>query len=215
MASTAYDRAGQAQPPRSQADGNHEHGVEQRFDHGGPAVGLHDGQHADAGAGVVVAIHPGDGHEVRELPDKENGEQGHGRPLDASAGGGPAEHGAHGAGKGSDEGGQGGDALERRVDGDIGEGREQRQRHGEQIGVEQQPPCAQRQRAEAGQNALRRARCVRWAAAGRRCGSCSASVVRSRAWFSAPAPAETRPMPTSVSSRPRCTLEMPDCIEPR
>ena len=146
--------AGHAQPPGRQADGNHDHGEEQRLGHGGPAVGLDDGQHANAGAGVVVAIEPGDRHEVRKLPDKENGEQGHGRPLDAAAGGGPAQHRAHGAGKCADEGGQGGDALERRVDGHVGEGREQRQGHGEQVGVQRQPHRAQSQRAEAGQNSL-------------------------------------------------------------
>ncbi len=130
------------------------HGEEQRFGHGGPAVGLDDGQHANAGAGVVVAVEPGDGHEVRELPDKENGEEGHGRPLDAAASGGPAQHGTHGAGKCADEGGHGGDALERRIDGDVSEGGEQRQGHGEQVGGERQPHRAEGQRAEAGQDAL-------------------------------------------------------------
>jgi hypothetical protein len=42
-----------------------------------------------------------------------------------------------------------------------------------------------------------------------------ASVERSRAWLRAPAPAEMSPMPNSVSSRPRCKVEMPDCIDPR
>ena len=62
-------------------------------------------------------------------------------------------------------------------------------------------PCASEKRPEAsGRSAVRFMR---------------ASVVRSTAWFSAPAPAETSPIPSSVSSNPRCILEIPDCIEPR
>ena len=102
---------------------------------------------------VVVAVEPGNRHEVRELPDEEDGEERDAGPLDAAAGGGPAEQWAHGAGKCADEGGQRGDALERRVDGDVGEGGEQRQRDGEQVGVQRQPDRAESEGAEAGENA--------------------------------------------------------------
>jgi hypothetical protein len=87
----------------SQTDGNHDDGVDQRFDHGGETVGLDDGQHLDAGAGVVVTVEPGDGHEVRELPDEEDGEEGDAGPLDLPACGGPAEERAGCAGEGSRE----------------------------------------------------------------------------------------------------------------
>ena len=74
-------------------------------------------------------------------------------PLDAVAYRGPAEHGAHGAGECADEGGHGGDALERRIDGHIGEDGEQCQRDGEQIGAQRQPDSAEGDSAEAGDDA--------------------------------------------------------------
>ena len=49
-------------------------------------VGVGGGE-ADAGAGVVFAVHPADGHEVGELPDEEDGEEGDGGPLDDAADG--------------------------------------------------------------------------------------------------------------------------------
>src|SRR5216684_66402 len=56
-----------------EADGDHEDGVEEGLDDGAAGgvlrVGLGGGE-ADAGGGVVVAIHPADGHEVGELPDE-------------------------------------------------------------------------------------------------------------------------------------------------
>jgi len=90
-------------PPRRQAYGNHQHRVENCFDHGRPSVGLDDGQHTDAGTRVVVAIEPRNRHEVRELPDEKDGEEGDAGPLDAAARRGPAQHGPHGAGERADE----------------------------------------------------------------------------------------------------------------
>src|SRR6202044_4213617 len=95
--------AGEAETPGRERDGNHEHGVEESFDDGGPSVGLDDGQHANAGAGVVVAVEPGNRHEMRELPDEEDGEESDARPLDAAASSGPAKQGAHSARKCADE----------------------------------------------------------------------------------------------------------------
>src|SRR6185437_7881301 len=109
------------------------------FEGGGPAVGLHDGEHADAGFGVVVAVEPRDGHEVRELPDEEDGEEGDSLPFDDAAGSGPAEERGQGSGEGSDEGGQRGDALERGVDPDVEESGEQGEAAGDQIGFEREP----------------------------------------------------------------------------
>ncbi len=90
-----------------------------------------------------------------ELPDKQDGEQRHRRPFNVRPRRRPAQQRAHGAGERPDEGGQGGEALERRVDGHITERGEQRQRYGEQVGAQQQPHCAQRERAQPGQNARR------------------------------------------------------------
>ncbi len=148
------DRAVDAEPPWSETDGNHEYGVEERFYYGGPAVRLHDGQHANAGACVVVAIKPCDGHEVRKLPDEEDGEERDRGPFNAAAGRGPAEQGAHGAGKCADKCCQSRDALERRVDGHVGERGEEGERNGEQVGVQQQPIGAEGECADAGDNSL-------------------------------------------------------------
>ena len=146
------DDARHAETPWREADGDHKDCVEKGLDDGGPSIWLDDGEHPDPGACVFVAVHPGDGHEVGELPDEEDGEKGNGGPLDAPASGGPAEHGTHGAGKGADEGGHGGDALEGCVDSDVSEGRKQSERDGEEIGVEQEPPGTQTDCAEAEKN---------------------------------------------------------------
>ena len=110
------------------ADGDHEDGVEEGLDDGGAGgvagVGQGGGE-ADAGGGVLFAVHPADGHEVRELPDEEDGEEGDGGPLDEAAGGGPADEGWERSGEGADEGVDVGDAFERGVDGDVADGGEQ------------------------------------------------------------------------------------------
>ena len=141
------DGAGHSETPGSEAYRDHDDCVEERFDNSGEAVRLDDWQHANAGARVVVAVEPGNGHEVRELPDEEDCEESDGRPLDAAAGGGPSEERAHGAGKCADEGGEGGYALERRVDGHIAKCSEQEKRHGEEVGVEK-PKTTMPPRAE-------------------------------------------------------------------
>jgi hypothetical protein len=148
------DRSIESKPEGGQTDGDHGDGVEDGFDNGGQAIGLDHGKHADSGTRVVIAVHPGDGHEVRELPDEEDCEEGYGGPLDAAACGSPAEERTHGAWESTDERRKSGDALERRVDGDIGERREKRQGDSEQVGVEQQPPRTEGQSADAGNNSL-------------------------------------------------------------
>ena len=85
---------------------------------------------------------------MRKLPYKQNGEQGHGRPFDHSAGCRPAQQRGHGARKRSNKGSQGGVALERRVDGNVDEPRQQRQHDGYRVGEPRQHHGA---RSEAGQ----------------------------------------------------------------
>jgi len=80
--------AGHSELPRCKADGDHHDCIEQRFNDGGPAVWLNDGQHANAGASIVFAVEPCNRHEVRELPHEENCKEGYGRPFDAAPGGG-------------------------------------------------------------------------------------------------------------------------------
>ena len=77
-----------------------------RFDHG---------QHEDAGFGVVFAIHPGDGVEVRELPQEQDGVEDSGFPVEEAAGGGVADERGHGARDRSDGGGMGRALFQRRV----------------------------------------------------------------------------------------------------
>ena len=56
-------------------------------------------------------------------------------------------------GKCADEGGERSNALERRVDGHVGEGREQRQRDGEHVGVESEPDGSEAESGESGDDA--------------------------------------------------------------
>ncbi len=71
---------------------------------------------------------------MRELPDEEDGEERDGGPLDEAAGGGPADEGWQGSGECADEGVDGGDALERSVDGDVADGGEEGEGPGEEVG---------------------------------------------------------------------------------
>ncbi len=93
------------------------------------------GCEADAAAGVVFAVHPADGHEVRELPDEEDGEESDAGPLDQAAGGGPADQRRERSGEGADEGVECGDALEGSVDGDVADGGEEGEGSRQQVGV--------------------------------------------------------------------------------
>ena len=119
-----------------EADRDHDGGVEEGLDDGaqrGVAACWAGWGEADASAGVVFAIHPADGHEVRELPDEEDGEERDAGPLDDAAGGGPADERRERSGEGADEGVDGGDALERSVDGDVADGGEEGEGSGEQV----------------------------------------------------------------------------------
>ena len=130
-------QAGEMQEGGPEGDGDHEDGVEEGLEDGGaggPGDGLLGGGEADAAVAVVVAVHPADGHEVRELPDEEDGEEGYAGPLDEAAGGGPADEGRESSGEGADEGVEAGDALERGVDGDVEDGGEEGKGAGEEVG---------------------------------------------------------------------------------
>ena len=131
------ERAGDVQRGGPEADRDHDGGVEESLDDGAQRSVLRVGQvgrEADAAAGVVFAVHPADGHEVRELPDEEDGEESDAGPLDDAAGGGPADQRRERSGEGADEGVDGGDALERSVDGDVADGGEEREGSGQQVG---------------------------------------------------------------------------------
>jgi len=106
---------------------------------------------------------------------------------------------AHWRRKRADERSQRSDALERRVNGHICEGREERQRDRQQVGCDQKPERAEETASRDRPQSLgqRKAPEASGSIAVR---SMRASVLRSRASFSAPAPAETRPMPSSVST---------------
>ena len=129
--------AGDVQRGGPEADRDHDGGVEESLDDGAQRGVLRVrqvGREADAAAGVVFAVHPADGHEVGELPDEEDGEESDAGPLDDAAGGGPADQRRKRSGEGADEGVDGGDALERSVDGDVADGGEEGEGSGEEIG---------------------------------------------------------------------------------
>src|ERR1700722_11439453 len=117
--------AGGGQGGGPEADGDHEDSVEERLDDGAlrGVLGVWKSRgKADAGAGVVFAVHPADGHEVGELPNEEDGEESDAGPFDHAAGGGPADQRRQRSGEGANEGVEGGDALEGRVDRDVADG---------------------------------------------------------------------------------------------
>ncbi len=84
--------------------GSERQSVEDDGEHGGAAIAFHHRQHAHAGALVVLAIQPRDGVEVRELPQKHDGEQHEGFSVEVAANGGPAQHRRHGSRKCAEEG---------------------------------------------------------------------------------------------------------------
>ncbi len=55
------------------------------------SVAIDHGQHAQAGASVLVAVNPGDGQKVRHLPEEQNQEQNAGFTGDLAAHGAPAD----------------------------------------------------------------------------------------------------------------------------
>src|SRR6266481_479693 len=116
--------AGKAHDGGQQADGNESRGVENDLAEGALAFLVHDGKHEDSGTGVIFAVHPGDGVEVRKLPDEENGEEEPSAGVYFAGGGGPADHRRDGSGNGADEGGPDSAFLERRVGEQIAEARE-------------------------------------------------------------------------------------------
>ena len=71
---------------------------------------------------------------MRELPDEEDGEEGDAGPLDDAACGSPADEWWERSGEGSNEGVDGGDALEWGVDGDVADCGEESEGSGEEIG---------------------------------------------------------------------------------
>ena len=155
----------------SEAYGDHDHRVEERFNDSREAIRLDHGEHLDAGAAVVLAVKPGDGHEMGELPDEEDGEERNARPLDLAAGGGPAQQRSGCAGEGSQKSRQGGHALERGVDGDVGKDGEQGQCDSERIGGVEQLRIRPARRRPGRGPARRAGKCARRRWAGWRCGS--------------------------------------------
>src|SRR4029453_6774 len=67
------------------------------------AVGFDDGEHADAGAGVILAAHCGDRVEVWELPEEHYPEERRRLDSDLVSGRSPSEQRRQSAGKSADE----------------------------------------------------------------------------------------------------------------
>src|ERR1019366_7534901 len=88
----------------------------------------------DSARAGVLAVHPADGHEVRKMPHKQDGEQRDAGPLDHAARGGPADQRRQRSWKCADEGVDGADLFQRRVDGHVSNGGQQRQRARKRVG---------------------------------------------------------------------------------
>src|SRR5215470_14057585 len=96
------------------------------------AIRLDDGEHADAGAGVILAAHRGDRVEVGELPEEHYPEEGRRLDSDLVSGRSPSEERRQSAGKSADERTPMRSRFERRVEEQVarqrGESPERRQR---------------------------------------------------------------------------------------
>src|SRR5262245_58733875 len=96
------------------------------------AVGFDDGEHADAGAGVILAAHCGDRMEVGELPEEHYPEERRRLDSDLVAGRSPSEQRGQSAGKSADERTPMRARFERRVEEQVarqrGESPERRER---------------------------------------------------------------------------------------
>src|SRR6516164_10725513 len=104
-ASKAHDR-------RKQTDSDKRGRVENDLAEGTRALFVDHGQHEDAGAGVIFAIHPGNGVEVRELPEKKDREEQPGSGVKLARRRGPANHWGNCPWDRADEGGPDGALLE-------------------------------------------------------------------------------------------------------
>jgi hypothetical protein len=90
---------------------------------------------AQAG-GVVVAVQPGDGQEVRHLPQEHDAEEQPGFLREGVGGGGPADDRRQRARYGAYDGGERGAQLERRVEPDVDDQRGERHEGREQVHAE-------------------------------------------------------------------------------
>src|SRR6516165_194853 len=125
------EHAGKTHDRGQQADGNKRGCVENDLTEGARAVCIDEGKHENSGAGVVFAVHPGDGVEVGELPNEENGEEKPSAGVEFTGGGGPADHRGNGAGNRADEGGPDGALFERRVGEEVAERSENAEQAGD------------------------------------------------------------------------------------
>ncbi len=170
---------------------------------GGAPVVVAARQHLQTRAGVILAVHPGDGEQVGELPEEQDGVKHPSLPTQAVADGSPADQRRHGARKRSDPGAKRRSALQRRIEDEVSSQRCQRQRAGEGIGSNPQLRSAsdREQDSEPQGLTLGNRPAGRGRFAVRRI---KASVRHSRYWFSVPVPLATSSVPMSVwnSSQP-------------
>ena len=111
--------AREAGDERENADQPEAESVEQALHRGGRARGIVALEHDKAGLGVFVAVHPRDGQEVRHLPGEEDAEEHPGAEVQRGVHRGPADHRRDGARDRSDDGAEGGAALQRGVEQDV------------------------------------------------------------------------------------------------
>ena len=109
---------------RERAEDQQREAVEKRLARSCRSVFITHGEHGKTGAAVVFAVDPTDGHEVRELPEKDDREGDPAAEREGAGRGGPAHEWRHGARNRADGRARGRNALQRRVHEDVRDQRE-------------------------------------------------------------------------------------------
>ncbi len=84
--------------------------------------------HLKASPRIIFAVHPGDGEEVRQLPEEKDGKETPGAGIQPPAGGRPADHRRQRSWNGAHQGVGRADSFQRRVGKNVDDDRRGRER---------------------------------------------------------------------------------------
>src|SRR5208282_1824329 len=125
-----------------QTDGNQDGRVAHNVAERGAPGGIHDREHANAGAGVILAVDPGNGEEMGELPEEKNREENPRGTADGVAGRSPADERGDSARERAHKGAPGRAGLERRIERQIGDAGTRAEQAGERVHEKEEPGLA-------------------------------------------------------------------------
>src|SRR5262245_3709050 len=109
------DAAREARGDRGEAHQQEGEAVDDGLASREPTLAIEDREHRESRAGVVVAVDPGDGQEVGDLPEEEDREEHKGPAVERVARRRPADHGGKGSGHRAHERRERSPPLQRRV----------------------------------------------------------------------------------------------------